>query len=102
MGEGSFVKVELKHGSLIGNLSFSKDEIQKFPKTKGLCSQIILTAVFQWVEDLCNAGAGSYHCMLVLGECKLFSIIKLAVFTSAFTESLVSGITLFFFFNVTF
>ena len=72
-------------------------EIQNFPKTKGLCSQIILTAVFQWVEDLWHAGAGSYHCMIVLRECKLFSIIKFTVFTSAFTESLVSGITLFFF-----
>lgn len=96
MREGSFVKVGLKHGSLIGNTFHFQRMKFSFPKTKGLCSQIILTAVFQWVEDLCHAGAGSYHCMLVLGECKLFSIIKLAVFTSAFTESLVSGITLFF------
>lgn len=100
MGEGSFVQVGLKHGSLIGNtFHFQRMKFRVFQKQRDHVLRSF-SAVFQWVEDLCHAGAGSYHCLLILRECKLFSIIKLAVFARAFTESLVSGIN--YFFNMTF
>ena len=101
MGEGGFVKRKVGLRSMVLWLetpfTFKGWNSKSFSKTEEIIFSNHSHSSFQWIENLCDAGAGSYHCMLVLREHKLFSIIKLAMFSNAFTTSLVSDVILFFF-----